>query len=163
MKSVKVNLHSAVDVITNSSTTIFTYSGGCDEKAKELVDEFLKVLGSDKKSEDIFWMGVFLDNFDLFFDDLEEDEDIDNPEFKKVFEMGYSEQREWAEEQVQKILKGEIERPEWMKEAEDHENYDGFTPQTTFYILAKEEKYNDLAKSISEFLYSTGHEAIYNG
>lgn len=162
MKLVKVNFHSAVDVITNSSTTIFTYSGGCDEKAKELIDEFLKVLGSDKKSEDMFWMGIFLDDFDPFFDDLEEPELL-SPELKKVYNMGYSEQREWAEEQVQKILKGEIEEPDWMKEAEDRENYDGFTGETTFYILAKEEKYNDLAERISDFLYSTGHEAIYNG
>ena len=162
MRLIKVNFHSAVDVITNSSTTIFTYSGGTDEKAKELIDEFLKVLGSNQTADDMFFMGVFVDDFDLFFDDLEEDE-IDDPDLKEAFKMGYSEQREWAEKQIQRILKGEIEEPDWMKEVEDREDYDGYTAQTTLYIYPKDKKYADLAEKIIGFLYSTQHDGTYNG
>ena len=43
-----VKLHSFIDLITNSSTEIFINRIGAIEPLKELVDEFLKMNGSDK-------------------------------------------------------------------------------------------------------------------
>ena len=37
----KNKVHSYVDVITNSSTTIYSYYDGCIEPAKEMINAFL--------------------------------------------------------------------------------------------------------------------------
>ena len=54
MKTVKFKMHSMVDVITNSSTVIYTYQDGCLNPAKELINEVLKLEGSDKNADDLF-------------------------------------------------------------------------------------------------------------
>lgn len=41
----KLKIHSGVDLITNSSTVIFTYSEGSLSALKDLVDEMLKTFG----------------------------------------------------------------------------------------------------------------------
>lgn len=55
MKQIRIQLHSFVDVITNSSTVIYCQ---CNDKAvdstKEMINEFLKVAGSDKTADDLF-------------------------------------------------------------------------------------------------------------
>ena len=50
-----LNIHSIIDIITNSSTEIFTYCGDSSiTGAYELLNEVLKVAGSDKRAEDLF-------------------------------------------------------------------------------------------------------------
>lgn len=157
---IKVNFHSAVDVITNSSTTIFTYSEGSDTKAKELINEFLRVLGSDKKADDLFYMGIFCST-DRYYDYYDgNDDDVKLP--KDVEEASYKDIGDKIEEYLIKVLKGEIERPDWMSMVDDSENYDGYPANTTLYIFPKEEKYKELGEKIVAFLYSTGHEASYD-
>lgn len=52
---IKLRIHSVVDVITNSSTVIYT---NCDDShigfAKQMVDMILKEAGSDKTADDLF-------------------------------------------------------------------------------------------------------------
>jgi hypothetical protein len=55
MKELRIPVHSIIDVITNSSTEIYTYVSGNTEKAAyEILDEILKIAGSDKKAKDLF-------------------------------------------------------------------------------------------------------------
>lgn len=61
------------------------------------------------------------------------------------------------------VTTGKIEKPEWFVKAEQHENYDCFTPDTSLYIIAKEKEYESLAALIVKFLYSTYHEATRDG
>ena len=50
-----IKIHSLVDVITNSSTVIFTWaSGNSEAMVLELIDEVLAVAGSDKKAKDLY-------------------------------------------------------------------------------------------------------------
>ncbi len=52
---IKIPIHSVIDVITNSSTEIFTFvKDNAVELCHEAINEILKVSGSDKKSEDLF-------------------------------------------------------------------------------------------------------------
>jgi hypothetical protein len=140
---IKFNYHSLVDVITNSSTTIYTNSDGCVGPAKELIQEFLKTMNIDKDVNDIFYFDSFMDK-DYYLDDLGE---IDDEE---------------VDELLQKIASKEIEKPQWMigletqKSEDDECGYD-----SELYIFPKEEKYEKLAKALKRFLYSTDHEAIY--
>ena len=52
---ITVNLHSFVDLITNSSTEIFVEaSQSTIDAVKEVVDNLLEVAGSDLKADDLF-------------------------------------------------------------------------------------------------------------
>ena len=53
-KNIEVKMHSFIDVITNSSTSIFiTTHEKSVELFKELINKFLKSAGSDKTADDI--------------------------------------------------------------------------------------------------------------
>lgn len=52
---VNVNVHSVVDLITNSSTEIFmSASDSAIQNVKEIIDAVLKASGSDKTCDDLF-------------------------------------------------------------------------------------------------------------
>lgn len=152
-KLIILKTHSVVDLITNSSTTIFTYSDGSESAVKTLIDEMLKVFNVDKTADDLFYFGVFLED-DYNYFEYEEDDD----------EEGFELTKELLEETKIKVLKGEIKKPEWMEKREDYRgNYDNYSASTNLTILAKDEKYNELASRLIGYLYSTGHEAEYQG
>ena len=135
-KIIKIKLHSSVDLITNSSTVIFTYSDGSLAAVKELVNEMLKVFGKEKTFDDIFYAQVLPDEYN---------EDKDLPENYKELEVQY--------------IKGEIEKQDWM---ENSERYDYCSGDTSLYIIPKDEKYSELANKLLKYLYSTSHEATYD-
>ena len=170
MELLRVNLHSAVDVITNSSTTIFTYSGGSDKKAIELIDGILKISGCGLVAKDIFYMGVFLDDFNSYFEQIGDDYCTDGDYDRNLMkEEGCSEDfislmmdDIEIDTVIKQILTGKIDKPEWMEEAEDYEDsYNGYRPDTTLYVLPKKDEYKDVAEMVTNFLYSTQHEAVY--
>ncbi len=163
MDLITINLHSAVDVITNSSTTIYTYSEGSPAKAKELINELLKVLGSDLTADQMFYMGVFADKWHYLEKEYDYDEDDDgNP-------IGtYGLPKEWfdddtdmdlgkfVDDAIKDVISGK-ERPEWMTMVDDEESQG-----STLMVLPKAKKYTEVAKKITEFLYSTECEEGYN-
>jgi hypothetical protein len=57
----KINLHSVIDLITNSSTEIYTYSSGSLAACKEMINEFFKVAGIEKTCDDIFELSIDTD------------------------------------------------------------------------------------------------------
>lgn len=73
---IKIPVHSVIDVITNSSTEIFTFAkDNAVELCHEAINEILKVSGSDRKSEDLFDVYIEPDSgylIDSLFDSLEE-------------------------------------------------------------------------------------------
>ena len=123
----KVKFHSIVDVITNSSTTIFVYQDSIKE-AKELIQEVLKLSGIKETVDDLFWFGVFHDNdaYLDYIDDMGEAEFEELEELEKEFiksfpthedwKTQYKLRNKWIEELKVNIIKGKIEEPEWMKD-----------------------------------------------
>ena len=80
-----VKPHSHVSVITNSSTVIYTqFHDSAVTETYELINEVLKVAGSDKKAEDLFDVSVHpdMDRVHDYLGDLDGDdmEDIANNE-----------------------------------------------------------------------------------
>ena len=137
MQIIKINLHSIADLITNSSTVIFTYSEGSLPAAKELMNEVFKLLNIDKSFDDIFYAKVLPE-------DIGDHDDMpDN----------------W-EELLHQYIKDEIEIQSWMQPIE---SYDYYTESTTLYLIPKDEKYNELANKLLKYLYSTDHEATRDG
>ena len=168
---IKINFHSIVDVITNSSTTIYTYQNSVSE-AKELVAEVLKLAGiEDKTPDDVFYYGVFCDD-DVYLDDIEEFVE-EHPELKDMPQIDYDaewgsevrkrsviKQTEWFDSIKLAIIKGEREKPEWMSSREKREYYD---PDSRLFLLPKDEKYQPLADKISKLLGSVGADGCYDG
>lgn len=151
----KLKIHSVVDLITNSSTVIFTYSEGSLPALKELVNEMLKTFGRTEKFDDIFYANIFLDESCDYIEYLEQNElNIDADEDVNL---------DYIEKLKHHILIGELEKPQWMIDAESYDyNYDD-RPENTLNIIPAEEKYTDLADLLIRYLYSTDHEASYNG
>lgn len=157
---IKLKLHSVVDVITNSSTVIYTYQNGCIEPAKELVDEMLKLSGvTDKTAEDVFYFGVFCDDQQYF--------DILNNKGSKIPEgcpevTGHwsSEERKetealrqkWFDDIVLKVMKGEISKPDWMEEAESAHGWSEWAPDSYLCLTPKDEKYTEFGNKIKKLL-----------
>lgn len=140
-KTIKIKIHSTVDLITNSSTVIFTYSEGAIKEVKEVIDEVLKLQGIDKRADDLFYIDTFLDKTCNYKkqEDFPENGDID--------------------EIINDVLIGKIDRPKWMNDAEEDESWNGYRGDTMLYIKPKESKYEGLAQKLISFLYSTNHEA----
>lgn len=140
---IKIKIHSVVDLITNSSTEIFSYYGNSILPCKEMINEFIKAFGiKNKTCDDIFYISTFCEG-DVYAEFIrDEQNDIT--------------QQEDIETMIESILIGEVEKPEWMKKCEGiYENI--------FYIKAKDEKHKKLANYIEKFLYSSEHDASYDG
>lgn len=156
MKITKIKLHSSVDLITNSSTVIFTYQDGSLAPLKELVNEMLKTFDRTETFDDIFYAEVFLDDDYKYYDSDEEEDpcpfaSADNPD-------------EQLKELKLQILKGEIEKPKWMLDVENSESgYNYYLPDTCLEILPKDEKYSALANRLLSYLNSPNHEATRDG
>lgn len=151
----KLKIHSVVDLITNSSTVIFTYSEGSLPALKELVNEMLKTFGRTEKFDDVFYADVFLDDDYRYIESYEafnEVESYENVDYNYIQKM------------KQHILTGEITKPKWMLDAEDGvDSYSYDRYPTTLEIIPKEEKYKELADLLLRYLYSTDHEATRDG
>ena len=144
----RINYHSFVDVITNSSTVIYTYQSGCIPAVKEVLNEMLKLQGETKTADELFYVGVFCDA-DLY------SEYVDNMEEDNPFEgLDYEETGMAIDELIEKIQKGEEVKPEWMEECENSEDSLDFNPCLYLHISAKDGKYKDLAEKLVTFLNS---------
>ncbi len=138
----RINIHSIVDVITNSSTTIFTYQNSIKE-AKELVAEMLSLMGSDETPDDVFYYGLFYDD-DYHYIERAEDQGVEIPEGKED---------KWLEDLKISIMTGEIERPEWM-DYEDEIDGEGLADHLYLELIPKDEKYKTLGRNIEKLLCS---------
>lgn len=145
MKTFKIQIHSIVDLITNSSTVIFTYSQGSIKAVKELVNEMLKLFNENVTFDDIFYVNIFLNDKYMYEEDenCPIDTDIDLL--------------------LDDILTEKIEKPEWMINIENTQDGFGYEYSNSLYLKAKDEKYKELAEKLIKYLYSTHHEACQDG
>lgn len=154
-----IKIHSVVDVITNSSSVIYTFSGSAIKPLKELFTEIFKLLGEPQHVDDVFDIIAIPESYVLYdhFVDFLEDLDPEWPfyeRYKKICEMTppSRQESELVNLFVEKYKRGIKE--DWMDIGEDS--------GTKLKIFVKDEKYNELANKAIKFLYSTDHESIYN-
>jgi len=129
----KITFHSVIDLITNSSTEIFTNYKNSISTCKEMIGEIFKIFEIDKTVDEVFYINVFLNIGDY-----------ENKKYtlEEIYQI------------IQDVLEGKLKKPDWMIEREQ-EVFTYIEPiDTYFYIKAKEEKYEMLAKKIEKFLYS---------
>lgn len=154
-----IKIHSVVDVITNSSSVIYTFSGSAIKPLKELFTEIFKLIGDPQHVDDVFDIVAIPESYVLYdhFVDFVEDLDPEWPfyeRYKKICEMTppSRQESELVNLFAEKYKRGIKE--DWMDVGEDG--------GTKLKIFVKDEKYNELANKAIKFLYSTDHESIYN-
>ena len=109
-------------------------------------------------------MGTFLSDTDDYTEYLSEQVDDGEEEYPKGYPVDdWEAQREYVTELQEKILKGEVDKPEWMKNAEGGTNYNDYESGTSLFIIAKDEKYSSLIEKMLGFLNFPSHESCYNG
>lgn len=156
-----MKIHSITDLITNSSTTIYTYSEGSDQALKDLMNEVLKLMGSDKTCDDIFNVVVLYENYYDYVNAMERNEDF--------IPDGWDPEEIDLDEEVEKVYhavcSGSQIKPEWMINIERIylEEYTEVKPPTSLFIVPKSPKYEDLGKKALKFLNSTHQEPVYDG
>jgi hypothetical protein len=160
---VNIKLHSLTDLITNSSTVIYTYSENSLEPCKEMINAMLKALGSEKLCDDIFDIKVELeDPKDLYRSVYSQCNREQLPEEIKVLINNWN-GWEQLEEAIDKIIsqyrQGLIEKPYFLKEIEDIGFHYSPRKDTELKITPKDPKYRELAEKIVDFLYSTTHDS----
>lgn len=163
----KIKFHSIVDVITNSSTVIYTYQNSITE-TKELVQEILNL--SDNKDltpDDVFYYGVFCDTgtYSEAIGKMEEngyDENIVNTLGENFADEDYKEQNKKINNLILKILKGEVKKPDWMVLVENGDS-DWYSTDTILHLIPKDSKFNNLAGKIEKLLGSVSADGGYKG
>ena len=150
-KMIIMKIHSIVDVITNSSTVIYTYQEDSIEPAKELVNEMLKLSGiTDKTADDIFFFNV-LYGLDILHDLYHNNID---PEYKDCYDKFYS--------YITNCIQNN-DIPNWMTPNYSYYISYDLPRSTELYITAKEPQYQNLADKLLIFLNSPNMESRYDG
>lgn len=156
---VAIKIHSITDLITNSSTVIYTYSDDSPEACQKMIDAILGALGIQSTCADMFTVSVEMDR-DSLSDSLSDMDDDELPD-------GITRDRKnwrWASEAVNSVLdrvaSGEIEKPQWLISLESKlQDESEFAPSTMMVISPKKPEFAPAAEAIRNFLYSTSHEA----
>ena len=151
----QVKLHSITDLITNSSTTIYTYSEQSEAALQNMINEIFSVLRVGKRCEDVFTLSVTFedkDHYCYYFEDNDLPDELQGLEGDALDKA--------IDEALEKVKAGGP-KPQWMKDAEEHEDGEGYRAGTVLNIEAKTPEYEKLSNLIYAFLYSTSQESSY--
>ena len=142
-------------------TITFVYSSESVEALKKLFTELRGVFGYTTVPElnDMFYYGVFCKsvtyaNFNGW--EKAQREGIEVPEILTAMCPTPSEREDFVKRIIIEIIRGEIEKPEWMKYVEEETvcSCCNAAPSTFLTLIPKDEKYRILADRLLEFLYS---------
>ena len=135
------------------------YSSPSVEAAKNLINEFIALFNIPKlTADDMFWNGVLskditYPNFDGWG---ESPCSLDVPSAITDITTKESQRLEYVHRIMNAIIKGEDEKPAWMKYIEENASCDeyGQMPSTFLYLIPKSGEYAALGERLIEFLYS---------
>lgn len=136
------------------------YSSHSVEAAKKLIQEFINLFGIPSVTPDgMFYYGVLCK--DLTYANFYGWDDapcsLEVPDaIIDVIASPESQRLDYVHRVMEQVIKGEAEKPEWMKYIEENAQCDeyGQMPSTFLYLIPKEEKYKELGERLIEFLYS---------
>ncbi len=148
-----VRIHSAIDLITNSSTEIFVKSRSSVEPAKELLAELLKVQGIEKPVDEIFNVTIEYDeenikNFMEYSLEWEDKELYKKLNLDEEGEKNYNNRYRIIAAYTNDIISGKVDMPSWI---------DDYNIQTYLVVEAKDEKYFKFATLLITLLNSPQH------
>ena len=147
-----------------SNNQIFTcvYSSCSVEEARKLVNSFIRTLVSEYSElnfDNMFYAGVFCAtttyaNYE-YWDELSVN--LERPEILTSVCSTEQERINYVDEVINAVIKGEIEKPEWMVEIEGTAVCDEnslMSPSTFLRLIPKDNKYTELGERLISFLYS---------
>lgn len=175
---VKLKLHSTVDLITNSSTTIFTnYGEETIDSAKKILEFFLKSIGSDKSVDDVFIVNAYPDEYIYheYVKEMQRGEDEDEQLFETLLkiEINFDDNIRMTSDFINskidtvfKNIKEGISPPRWFevldrKVKQDADKYNSEESENEFYIVSKVPEYAPLVEELKRFLNSPEQDASY--
>lgn len=136
----------------------FIYSSPSIEALEVLMDEILLVFGVNLNINDIFYYNVFCReetyaNYQ-YWDEAPESLSVPFELYNPCSTQ--SERIEYVRTVIKDIVINKIDKPEWMIYVEMEEKCSDYElpPSTFLYIIPKEEKYQQLADKLMDFLYS---------
>jgi len=170
-------VHSYVDIITNSSTVIYTWSEGSVEKAKELLSAMFDLFGhGDVIIEEEFSFGILPDDFGVSRDKLEEEGYTfvhDRPEpfwgdESEVAREKYNGEIDAISDKLKEdFILNNGNAPMWfsemVEEALDDRGWSDYRPSNTLVVLPRNDKYKDVIEKMISFLYSTDSDGVRDG
>ena len=142
-------------------TITFVYSSESVEALKKLFTELRWVFGYTliPEFDDMFYYGVFCKsvtyaNFNGW--EKAQREGVEVPEILTAMCPTPSEREDFVKRIIIEIIRGEIEKPEWMKYVEEEMSCSccDAAPSTFLILIPKDEKYRILAARLLDFLYS---------
>lgn len=139
-----IPIHSIIDLITNSSTEIFVHSESSIEPVKELLNELLRIEGSDKTCDEIFDISIEHD-----VTCLNEFIENDYGGIDEILQLDYKDRIQLLKD----ILNNRKPEPYWWDDiVNDCRN--NYHVKTLLVVKSKEEKYNIFSELLKKFLYS---------
>ncbi|MBP5457223.1 MAG: hypothetical protein J6Y37_12055 [Paludibacteraceae bacterium] len=139
-------------------TLTFLYSSHSPEALMKLLDEVLYLFdNTGLKSSDMFHTGVFCKdvtyaNYRYWRDapsTLDIPDELTNPCSNSDSRTSY------VRDVIDKVIRGEVEKPEWMIYVEEEDcECSGSAPSTFLVLVPKEKRFADLGERLLEFLYS---------
>ena len=136
--------------VINSQPTI--------EALENIIQCFCDTFGLIETIDDMFWYGVFCkaNNYANFEFDVADNYGFDIPSILTDVCVNINDKLEYIHKIMEKVMKKEINKPEWMKYIEMYACCNDFcqAPSTFLRIIPKEEKYANLADCLINFLYS---------
>ena len=142
-------------------TITFIYSSESVKAIKRLFTELRWVFGYTliPEFDDMFYYGVFCKsvtyaNFNGW--DKAQREGVEVPEILTAMCPTPSEREDFVKRTINEIIKGEIEKPEWLRYVEEETvcSCCDAAPSTFLILIPKDEKYRILAARLLDFLYS---------
>lgn len=142
-------------------TITFIYSSESVKAIKRLFTELRWVFGYTliPEFDDMFYYGVFCKsvtyaNFNGW--EKAQREGVEVPEILTAMCPTPSEREDFVKRIIIEIIRGEIEKPEWMKYVEEETvcSCCNAAPSTFLILIPKDEKYRILAARLLDFLYS---------
>ena len=142
-------------------TITFIYSSESVKAIKRLFTELRWVFGYTliPEFDDMFYYGVFCKsvtyaNFNGW--EKAQREGVEVPEILTAMCPTPSEREDFVKRIIIEIIRGEIEKPEWMKYVEEKTvcSCCNAAPSTFLILIPKDEKYRILAARLLDFLYS---------
>ena len=124
----------------------YVYSSPCISFLRELIESLDSTFSVKDKLDDMFWYGIFC-----------------NPETYSNFryydlckEEVPGTKLSYIKDTITKIIKGEIDKPEYFFYVEETESFNDFedAPSTFLYLIPQDEKYRKFGEALTNFLYS---------
>ena len=133
---------------------------------KEMVNEFIETLSNTNlKIDDMFYYSVFCAtityaNYD--WEKLVGCSQFEIPEILYAPCVTSEDREDFVDRIINEVMKGEIEKPEWMTFIEMESDCDacGHQPSNFLRLIPKEEKYKKLGEKIIKFLYSPNRTIV---